>query len=261
MYTLWNCRWCLAALFKQEGTSTTHKSELLSQWHVLRHHINNWHEIQTIYMPGVAQICESQSTLSPTLTPTHPEHEVLYLPLSIASDLRLSSCIPGLPDTKHHICVGQADNALNEVQWQLRITSSIKCSQHQASQQLSQKLRALMAKFKNKTDRAIDQYIAAYTALMTLDPDGSWTLCLQQLDVMKDIHLPRREEDDRLDEEQEVRGKGMRFRGWKQSENQWELSWIWRAQYAGGWPSKVTSTDEVNESKSTFLYTVFLPFT
>ena len=216
MYTLWNCRWHMAALFKQEGTSTTCKSELLGQWHTLCHHINNWCEIQTIYMPGVTQIHESQSTLSPTLTPTHPEHEVLYLPLSITSDLRLSSCVPGLPDTKHRICEGQADNALNKVWWQLCIMSLIiqfKHSQHQASQQLSQKSRALMAKFKNKADWATDWYIATYTALTTLNPDGSWALCLQWLDITKDLHLPRQEEDGRLDEEQEVHGKGMRFRG------------------------------------------------
>ena len=193
MYTLWNCRWCLAALFKLEGTLTTHKSELLGQWHVLCLHINNWREIQTIYMPGVAQICESQSTLSPTSTPTHPEHKVLYLPSSITSNLQLSSCIPGLPDTKHHICEGQANDALGEAWWQLCIMLLIiqfKHGQHQVRQQLSWKSRALMAKFKNKTDWAANWYIAAYTALTTLDPDGSWASHLQQLDIMKDLHLP-----------------------------------------------------------------------
>ena len=231
---------------------------------MLRHHINNWHKIQTIYMPGVAQIHKSQSTLSPTSAPTHPEHEVLYLSLSITPDLWLSSCNPGLPDTKCHICEGQADDALNEVWQQLLIMLLIiqlKHSQHQVSWQLSWKLRALMAKFKNKMDWAADRYIATYTALTTLDPDGSWASHLQWLDITKDLHLPRQEEDDGLDEEQEVCGKGTRFRGQKQSNNQQELSWIWRAQHAGSQPSKVTSADEVNKSKSTFLYTVFLPFT
>ena len=66
-------------------------------------------------MPGVAQILESQSSLSPTSTPTHPEHKTLYLPSSISFELQASSCIPGLPDTERHIHEGQADNALNEV--------------------------------------------------------------------------------------------------------------------------------------------------
>ena len=263
MYTLWNCRQCLAALFKQEGTSTTCKSELLGQQHMLHHHINNWCRIQIIYMAGVTQIHKSQSTLLPISTPTHPEHEVLYLPLSITSDFQLSSCIPGLIYTECHIHVGQADNALNEVRWQLHITLLIirfKCGQQQASQQLSQKSRALMAKFKNKMNQATNWYIAAYTALTTLDPDGSWASHLQRLDITKDLHLPRWEEANGLDEKQEVCGKGMRFRGQKQSENRQELSWIWRAKH-GGQPSKVTSADEVNKSKSTSLYTVLLPLT
>lgn len=109
-----------------------------------------------------------------------------------------------------------------------------------------------MVKFKNKTDQAAERYIAAYTALTALDPGGSWALCLQQLNMAKDLHLPRQEEDDGLDEEQEVQGKGARFRGQKQSENQRELSWIWG-------PSKVTSVDEVNESKLTSVHTTFLP--
>ena len=223
----------------------------------LRHHINNWHEMQTIYMPGVVQILKSQSSLSPTSTPTHPEHETLYLPSSISFKLQASSCVPGLPDTERCICKGQADDMLNEVRWQLCITSSIiqfKQGQHQASQQLSQKSRALMVKFKNKTDQAAERYIAAYTAFTALDPGGSWALRLQQLNMAKDLHLPRQEEDDGLDEEQEVQGKGTRFRGRKQSKNQRELSWIWG-------PSKVTSVDEVNESKLTSVHTTFLPLT
>lgn len=240
----------LAALFKEEGTSTTRKTELLGQRHTLRHHINSWREIQSIYMPGVAQLRDSLDA-----TPAHPEDEVLYLPSSITSDIR-TCCIPGLPNIECRVRTGQADDALNEVRRQLRITSSIiqfKRGQHQASQQLSRKSRALMAKFTKKTHRAAERYNAAYNALLALDPEGEgdWTSRLQPLNISKDLHLPRREDDDGLDEEKE-QGKGSRFRGRKQGENQRELSWIWRAQHAGGRPSRVTSVDEVNESKSHF---------
>ena len=54
--------------------------------------------------------------------------------------------------------------------------------------------------------------------LSTLDPQGSWTTRLLPLNVSKDLHLPRREDDDGLDEdERELRGRGAKFRGRKQS--------------------------------------------
>lgn len=234
----------LVALFK-EASTTTRKTELLGQRHTLRHHITNWRDIQTVYMPRVTRLLEAEGN-------KHPEDAILYLPTSIKPELRQSCCIPGLPDMELRMRVGQADDALNEVRRQLRITSSIiqfKRGQHQASQQLSRKSRALMAKFTTKTHRAAERYIAAHGALSTLDPRGSWTTRLQPLDTSKDLHLPRREDDDGLDEdERELRGRGVKFRGRKQSENQGELSWIWWAQHAGGRPSKITSVDEVNES-------------
>ena len=150
------------------------------------------------------------------------------------------------------MCLGQADNTLNEVHRQLCITSSIiqfKWGQHQASQQLSWKSRALMAKFTSKTHHATNWYIAAHVVLSTLDPDGSWASRLQPLNHERDLHLLRREEEDGLDEDKDVWGKGSKFQGHKQGKNQRELSWIWRAQHVGGIPSKVTSADEVNESK------------
>ena len=207
------------------------------------------------FQQGVAQLREAEATNSLDTTPAHPENEVLYLPSSITSDIH-ACCIPGLPDIKCHIHMGQADDALNEVHRQLGITSLIihfKRGQHQASQQLSRKSWALMARFTKKTHRAAERYNAAYNALLALDPEGEgdWTSHLQPLNISKDLHLLRREDNDGLDEEKQ-QGKGSRFWGCKQGENQQELSWIWRAQHAGGRLSQVTSIDEVNESKSCF---------
>ena len=90
--------------------------------------------------------------------------------------------------------------------------------------------------------------------LHALDPKGSWASHLQPLDPSKDLHLPRREVDDSLDDgDKELLDKRKRFRGCKQSKNKQELSWIWCAQHAGGRPRRVTSADEVNE------YSLFFP--
>lgn len=192
-------------------------------------------------MPGVAQIRES---VAPSSTPIQPECEELYLPSTIDVTQRTSCCTPGLPAMECRIRLGQADDALNEVRRQLRITSSViqfKRGQHQASQQLSRKTKALMTQFTTKTQRAANRYITAFTALSRLDPGGEWSQRLQPLDRNEDLQLPRPEEDDK--ERRKKRGKG---------ENQRELSWIWRVQGLGGRPRSVATADEVNDSEFVF---------
>lgn len=84
-----------------------------------------------------------------------------------------------------------------------------------------------MAKFTTKTHQATEQYIAAHKALSALNPAGSWTVHLQPLNILNDLHLLRWENDNGLDEtEKEIWGRGAKFHSCKQSENQWELSWI-----------------------------------
>ena len=131
-------RWCLTTLLHEEGTMTTCKVELLGQCHSLCHQISNWHEIQSVYMPGVAQLPNHQPLDSTSAA--NLEDEVLYLPSSVHLNNCPSYCVPGLPDIESCLCLGQADNTLNEVHHQLCITSSIiqfKQGHHQASQQLS----------------------------------------------------------------------------------------------------------------------------
>lgn len=161
----------LAALFAEVATTILRKTELLEQRHSLCLRITNWREIQAIYMPGVTHIFGA----APNDKSPHAESELLNLPLSVDAALRVAFCIPGLPKMECRIRLGQADDALNKVRRQLRITSSViqfKRSQHQASQQLSHKSKALMAKFTEKTQRAAHRYIRAYMALSTLDAGG-----------------------------------------------------------------------------------------
>lgn len=175
--TLFFCRQRLATLFHEEGTITSRKAELLGQHHSLRHQITNWHEIQSIYMPGVAQLLERQ--LLDSTTSTLLEVKVLYLPSLIDLNIHLSCCVPGLPEIECCMRLGQADNALNEVCRQLHITSSIiqfKRGQHQASQQLSQKSRALMAKFTSKTHRATNRL--HHSTCSTVHTGSWWELGL-----------------------------------------------------------------------------------
>lgn len=190
-------------------------------------------------MPGVAHIVEAvpNDKSQPT-----PESDLLYLPSSINTNLRIACCTSELPTMECRLRLGQADDALNEIRRQLRVTSSViqfKRSQHQASQQLSRKSKSLMAKFTEKTQRAASCYITAYAALLALDGEGEWSQRLKPLDISTDLQLPGRE-DDKDGELQKKRGNG---------ENMRELSWIWRVQGLGSRPIIVATADEVNDSK------------
>lgn len=117
---------------------------------MLHHHINNWHEIQSIYMLGAMQLMETEVASELQSTPTHQN---LYLPFSISPDIGDLCCIHGLASVECHIQLGQADDALNKVHQQLWITSSIiqfKRGQHQASQRLSHKSQALIQNLPKK---------------------------------------------------------------------------------------------------------------
>ena len=147
-----------------------------------------------MYMPGVACLLERDAAESVNSLSVQPESENLYLPSSITSDIHPSCCIVDLPSMECQICLGQANDTLNEVHHQLCVTSSIiqfTQGQHQASQQLSCKLKALIAKFNVKTQHAAECYIVAHNALCSLDPQGTWANHLKPLDVSKDLHLPQ----------------------------------------------------------------------
>lgn len=100
-----------------------------------------------------------------------------------------------------------------------------------------------MDNYNAKTHQAAHRYQAAYAALCELDPNGEWTRRFKPLDLTKDLHLPRREEDDP-------------HKGRNQGENHRELSWIWLVGHAGGRPTEATE-DEINECKCLITGTIF----
>jgi hypothetical protein len=231
-------RRALHKLLAAKKTTILRKAELQERRNSLQHRINAWREIQQIYMPGVQALRESQTAASENspLPIDQPESTNLYLPSSCPPSFWVTGCIPGLVDKEMRLRVGQADDSLGELRRQLRISSTIldfKKSQHTASQRMSTRTRGLMTRFWDKTQRCAERYNAAFEALSVLDPGGEWTLRLRHLDSTKDLHLPRREDDD-------------------PGESRRELSWIWLAPLANGSPVDVASQDEINDSQSLF---------
>jgi hypothetical protein len=227
--------------------STLGAAELQEKRHTLRCRIESWRAIQKIYMPCIEQVCtayySSQSTASSTQqtsgdesTPAEtPEVKPLFFPSSVASSFWSTGCIPGLVDKERRLRLAQADDGLNELRRQLRISATLrdyKKVQVGSSQKMGTRMRNLLSRFHDKTIRCAERYSAAYQALSTLDPNGHWTARLRFLDHKKDLRAPRRSEDD---ESRETRR---------------ELSWIWLVLREDGPPRAVASADEINDSKS-----------
>lgn len=129
------------------------------------------------------------------------------------SSLHATGCVPGLVAKETKLRIAQADDALNDIRRQLRISATLldfkKSNIGGTSQRMGTRVRTLMTRFHDKTHRAARRYDAALRALSALDPNGTWTNRLKRLDHSKDLRLPCRDMDD------------------EPSEGRRELSWIW----------------------------------
>jgi hypothetical protein len=228
--------------------STLGLAELQEKRHALRRRIESWRDIQQIYMPCIEQVRAAHSANHPHLSDVsststsdvpsstfeNPETTPLFLPSSVPL-FWSTGCVAGLLDKERRLRLAQADDGLNELRRQLRISATLleykKIQVGGSSQKMNTRMRSLMSRFHDKTIRCAERYSAAYKALSILDSDGAWTARLKPLDHKKDLRSPRRDDDD------------------GSHETRRELSWIWLVSPVAGRPSVVASASEINDSK------------
>ena len=240
MLTCHFCRRALRDAMSATGSTTSRKVDLLQRRSRLRHQINNWRDVQQVYMPCVSQLMDITPPASSSSL-DRAETESLFLPSAIPACLRESGCIPGLAQKELRLRLAQADSALNHVRRNLRVSSTVlqfKQGQHQASQQLTRRTRVMVNTFHEKTVRCADRYIVAHAALTALDPMGAWNIRLRPLNKSRDLHLPKMEKDEETKQKRRDKGENVR-----------ELSWIWVAPRDGGRPAIIATADEVNDCK------------
>ena len=190
-------------------------------------------------MPAVQQLLETNELPRASESAQNsgqPEHMKLWLPSSLPRALWETGCCVGLVAKEHRLRLAQADDALNELRRQLRISATLldykKATIGGTSQRMGTRTRTVMVCFHDKTYRCAERYDAAYHALTIFDPNGEWTRRLHPLDHSKDLRLPCR------DREEDPTAESKR-----------ELSWIWLVSPSSGRPTEVTTQDEVNDSK------------
>ncbi|KAF9491410.1 hypothetical protein BDN71DRAFT_1510406 [Pleurotus eryngii] len=154
-------------------------AELQEKRNSLACRIELWHAEQAEYMPNTGfDATEHQLDVS-------PENEALLLP----SGVPYSSAIESLHSKETRLRVAQADDSLVELQCLLRITAGL-------------------ANFKyTQVTLTAKQYRTAHTALLALEPQGSWITRLQDLQPSNVRWLSQDLEE---------------------HESSCEISWIWR---------------------------------
>jgi hypothetical protein len=165
--------------------------------------IQQWRDAQSLYMPEVLKLTETE-TDSDHL---RPESISLYMPSGVPMDLISSA---SLVEKERRLRQAQAEDALVELRRLLRVRFGLrnfKFMQVGHSQKANTRMRTLLTRFQERISRCADRYRVAQSALLRLDPDGSWTDHLLELKA-EHIRGPGRESED-------------------ESEGRRELSWIW----------------------------------
>ena len=147
-------------------------------------------------------------------------------------------CLPSsLPNADHHrhstsslirketrLCEAQASDALNGVRRNLRICATLFDKKGRQAAGMGNRpntrMIELQKKYKTRATREMHRYNAARMALMSLDPGGAWSTCLQEL-KHEHLHSP-----------QQAHGE---YEGHR------SVSWIWIIGQA--LPSGTTVTD------------------
>ena len=188
---------------------------------VLAHRIANWQKIQDIYMPSTLSLrprqessdadTEAQASSESSQSSSGPEKITLFLPSACPASIRLSEEMQPLMGKETQLRVAQAYDALSYIKKLRRILVGISAFKHQnisgTGGRANTRVRSLYEKFQGRIKLAAQRYRMAYTALLILDQNGSWS---SQLRVLHDTDIrgPDQDADD-------------------ESEGKREHSWIW----------------------------------
>lgn len=144
--------------------------------------IETWRSIQPLYMPGIAQLRQTNPTRTDGLPDSQdmekPEQISLWLLSRMPSSLWETGCQPGLLEKERCLQIAEANDALNAVWRQLRIMTGVfnyKTSHISGTGQRSNtRARTLMAQITDKTRLFAERYCAARLSLTKLDLNGDW---------------------------------------------------------------------------------------
>ena len=218
------CRYLIRREASQKKGLRTSKqlADLQDKRNALSRLIQNWREVQFVYIPHVATLLlQPQSPPDPTASSPPgvlAENIPLFLPSSLPPHIRALPELKEICKLERRLREPQADDALADVRRQRRIIQGLwvfkRLNVSGTGNRPNTRMLSLYQRFNNKTDRAAQKYRVAWRALSILDPDGSWSRRLKEL-KSKDVSGPGRDPDDAT-----------------ASNSRYQLSWIWLVQNA-----------------------------
>ncbi len=190
------------------------QADIFEKRHALHRRILLWREVQLAYMPFVAPLLVKTGSMTlgtdddisdSVLSESIP----LYLPSSLPPNQHhLSSLI----DKEFRLRKAQADEALEDIRRGRRMITGLvqfkKLNISGAGNAPNTRMRALYDSIQGRIQRAANTYRTAYTALLALEPDGTWKSRFQVLNT-EDIRGPGRQSDDPT------------------PNSRYQVSWIW----------------------------------
>jgi len=171
-------------------------------------------------MPQVASLLsqmeaplETDACAAPAPPENFPENLPLFLPSAIPRHLRTLPALHDISNLERRLREPQADDALAEVRRQRRVIQGLwqfkKLNVSGTGNKPNTKVISLYKRFDNKTKRFAQRYRTAWEALRVLDPNGAWSIRLQEL------------------KDNDIRGPGKDPNDTYTTKSQYEPSWIW----------------------------------
>ena len=187
----------------------------------LLHQIQNWQEVQLIYIPHVASLLsqmecplETGTNMAP-LSESFPETIPLFMPSSLPHPICTLPMLQDICQLEQCLHKPQADDALANIRRQHRVIQGLwQFKKLNVSGMGNKPNTCLIKHFDNKTKWFCQKYRTVWQALRVLDPNGSWSMCLKELKDI-DIHGPGKDLDNTCS-----------------SNSCYEPSWIWLVPHA-----------------------------
>ena len=195
---------------------------------MLYNRIQKWQTTQDFYMPAIMELRAERSSETDS---SHAESIALHLPSANPS------AAGRLVEKEKKLRLAQVDDSLRELRRLLRVTMGLweyKYTQLGPSQRAGTRARSMISRFQVKVNRCAERYRAARSALLILDPEGTWSQKYLELKP-GDVRPPGRGDHE-------------------ESEGRREISWIWMVRSND---PETASEEEISNSTHVLLYDSF----